>query len=440
VHGLGCPIKDGKRKPLFDYEKLVYEAMFTHKRVWIKKATGLGITEFYIYFMLWLALCRPRGETQGITIQEWLQDSHMVIVTGPRERTALEIIGRAKAKRGSAGIQNPSDARENVIKINDVTIEAYPSFNASWRGLDKISVILMDEADFFREGEQEEARAVAERYIGKSKAWIALVSTPHKPGGLFDRIEHEDPCLYYRLPLDYHVGEGKIYTDEDITEAKKSAQFGREYGGQYLGLIGTCFSPTRVDECIANGGYDPSSINPYALRSIGIDPGWGSSPFGLTVSEYSDGKIRILEAKEYQRPDYEKMLNEIYWLYRQTTPAKVLIDGSAADLVQSLKVRIGERGDYPQQKHEYTKQGRDWDKAPEIKVLPVYFGRQNKSMLTHAKNLIDNGLVAIHPSFKQLEIALRTASEEQGVIDKDKTSYHDILDSFMLSLWYFQIQ
>jgi hypothetical protein len=419
---------------MFDYEKLVYDATINYKRVWIKKATGLGITEFFIYFMLWLALCRPRR------LQTWLTGSHMVIVTGPREETAVKIIGRAKAKLEAARVQNPSEAKETVIKVGDITIQAFPSFNASWRGLDKISFILIDEADFFREGEQEEVRAVAERYIGKSQAWIALVSTPHKPGGLFNRIEQEDPCLYYKLPLDYHYGEGKIYTPEDIAEAKKSPQFGREYEGQYLGLVGTCFSEQRITECLNNGGYDPEALNPYALRAIGIDPGWGSSAFGITVTEYSDGQIKVLDAREFTRPDYETMLTEIYHLYRQTGASKILIDGSAADLVQSVKAKIGERTDYLQQKHEYTSQGRNWDIAPEIKVLPIYFGRQNKQLLTHTKNLIDNGLVAINHRFDKLLIALRTASEEQGVIDKEKSSYHDILDSFMLSLWYFQIQ
>ena len=208
---------------MFDYEKLVYDAMFQHKRVWIKKATGLGITEFYIYFMLWLALCRPRG------LETWLSGSHMVIVTGPREETAIKIIKRAKDKLETAGIQHPYDAKETVIKVGDITIQAFPSFNASWRGIDKISFILADESDYFHDNEQEEVRAVAERYIGKSAAWIALISTPNKPGGLFERIEHEDPCLYHRMVLDYHYGENKIYTAEDMLLAKQSPQFGREY-------------------------------------------------------------------------------------------------------------------------------------------------------------------------------------------------------------------
>src|SRR5262245_14129998 len=279
VHGLGIPFKDGIGKPMFDYEKLIYDAMFEHKRVWIKKATGLGITEFFIYFMLWLALCRPRG------LETWLERSHMVIVTGPREETARKIIKRAKDKLERAGIQNPDESKETVINIGDITIQAFPSFNASWRGLDKISVILSDESDFYKESEQEEMRAVSERYIGKSNAWIALVSTPNKPGGLFNRIENEDEatCLYHRIALDYHYGLGKIYTEDDINQAKRSPQFGREYECRYLGGIGNCFSEAKIQACI-NNEYDLDKPNPYALRAIGVDPGTGS-PYGLCAAQ-----------------------------------------------------------------------------------------------------------------------------------------------------------
>ena len=60
-------------------------------------------------------------------------------------------------------------------------------------------------------------------------------------------------------------------------------------------------------------------------------------------------------------------------------PARSLSTAQAADLVQSVKARIGERTDYLVQKHEYTKQGRIWETAPEVKVLPIYFGKQNKN-------------------------------------------------------------
>ena len=90
------------------------------------------------------------------------------------------------------------------------------------------------------------------------------------------------------------------------------------------------------------------------------------------VTEYSDNKVRVLYAEEYPRPDYNEMLEKVYWLYRQVQPDKVCVDGSAADFVQSLKLKIGERGDYLKEKQEYKTQGLDWEKS--TKVLPLYFG------------------------------------------------------------------
>ena len=85
------------------------------------------------------------------------------------------------------------------------------------------------------------------------------------------------------------------------------------------------------------------------------------------------------------------MLDELYSLYRQVNPDKVVIDGSAADVVGSFKARIGERVDYLREREDYRKQGLEWEKL--TKVLPLFFGRQNKTLLTHAKNLVDNELL-----------------------------------------------
>lgn len=66
-HIIGMPLKDKAEKPLFDYEKLLYDSLlipdfynplqhaFKQKHVWVKKATGLGVTEFFLRFMAWLA-------------------------------------------------------------------------------------------------------------------------------------------------------------------------------------------------------------------------------------------------------------------------------------------------------------------------------------------------------------------------------------------------
>ena len=73
---------------------------------------------------------------------------------------------------------------------------------------------LLDEADFFPPGQQQDARDLSERYIAKSNPYIVMVSTPNAPEGLFERIEKEsaETCLYKRLFLDYTYGISKIYT------------------------------------------------------------------------------------------------------------------------------------------------------------------------------------------------------------------------------------
>jgi hypothetical protein len=35
----------------------------------------------------------------------------------------------------------------------------------------------------------------------------------------------------------------------------------------------------------------------------GIDPAWGSSAFGIVVTQFADGIVQILHADEYRRPD-----------------------------------------------------------------------------------------------------------------------------------------
>jgi hypothetical protein len=67
-HIIGLPTKEGADKPMFDYERSLYDSLripentnplrhdFKHKHRWVKKATGLGVTEFMLRLMVWLCL------------------------------------------------------------------------------------------------------------------------------------------------------------------------------------------------------------------------------------------------------------------------------------------------------------------------------------------------------------------------------------------------
>ena len=269
-HIIGLPRKNGVPQPLHDYQHMIYKALtsdeylnqrppkpeeeerlrqgrievegkvssnkesmkkanddflrdkaktlihpFKLKHLWIKKATGLGITEFMLRFMCWLCL---RNDDY--------KNSQMVIITGPNQELAIKCIKRIKGFFESHGII--FDSKETVANLNGCEIQAYPSNHIdAFRSLTNPKFILLDEADFFRKGEQEEVRHVAERYIAKSDPYIVMVSTPNRPDGLFASIEKEpfESSIYKKLFLDYTYGLDKIYTKEEIGKAKKSPSF-----------------------------------------------------------------------------------------------------------------------------------------------------------------------------------------------------------------------
>ena len=424
-HVCGLPTKDKKEYPLFDYEKILYDSLisvngtFKDKHLWVKKATGLGVTEFMLRMMAWLC-----------TRDEAFDGSQMCIVTGPNIEMATKLIKRAK------GIFEPKlgltfSNKETVLELNGCIIEAYPSNHIdSYRALDNPKFILLDESDFFRKGEQEDVRHVSERYIGKSDPYIVMVSTPNNPGGLFYNIENEpgDTCLYKRLKMDYHYGLGKIYTQEEIDKAKLSPGFDREYGLQYLGKEGNVFSPSQIDKAVELGEeYKHLEINPYAIHSIGIDIGFGSSNTAVVATEFipEQAKIRVVYAQEWEHGDPQAIVNQIFNLYLQygTDNTFIWIDGSNRAFCNLLKVAFSE--------------SLNWEKSritpDSMKVLPVNFSTEHKTMLSSLAMMISKEYIAIPKEFDRLIISLRTAFSTELSLDKERTSYSDSLDSLRLA-------
>ena len=341
-HICKCPVKNGIEFPLFDYQKGIYDLLLSNssndikaKHLWIKKATGIGVTEFMLRLMAWL--CTRNNDHRN---------SQMCIVTGPNIDIAIKLIKRLKA------IFEPKldimfDNKETVLELNGCTIEAYPSNHLdSYRALDSPKFILIDEADFFRKSEQDDVRHVSERYIGKSDPYIVMVSTPNKPDGLFERLdkELEASCIYKRLKLGYEFGLNKIYTNEEIEKARASPSFEREYNLQYLGKIGNVFSPMQIDKAIELGElYKTLPVNPYNLHSAGIDVGFGSSNTAITVTEIlkDQNKIRIIYSKEFDNHASPSFIaNRVYELYQKIPNTYFFVDGSARGSLQSVKLNL----------------------------------------------------------------------------------------------------
>ena len=388
------------------------DGSFKDKHLWVKKGTGLGVTEFMLRMMAWLCT-RNHDATRN--------DQQMCIVTGPNIEMAIKLIRRLKnifERKLGLYFQN----KETVLELNGCTIEAYPSNHIdSFRSLDNPKFILLDESDFFRKGEQEDVRHVSERYIAKSDPYIVMVSTPNAPGGLFYNIEAEpeETCVYKRLKMDYHYGLGRIYTQEEIDKAKQSPGFDSEYGLQCLGKQGNVFSEVQILKAIELGDkYKHLPINNFTMHSIGVDIEFGSSNTAVAATEFlkEQGLTRVIYTEEWEHGDPQAIVNLIFNLYLQygTDNTFIFVDGSNRAFVNLAKVTFGE--------------SLNWEKSitkpspNNLKVIACNFSTDHKQMLSHLAMMVSKEYLCIPKEYDRLIISLRTAYSTELSLDKERTS------------------
>lgn len=401
---------------------MIVDKIFYHQEkdpknnhVWVKKATGLGVTELILRLMLWLCVRDNR-----------YQNSQMCIVTGPGIDVALGLIKRMK--RIFENINIFIENKETVLEVNGVMIKAFPSNHLStYRGLTSPKFIFLDEGDFIKENEIQEVRDTTERYIAKSKPYIVMVSTPNKPDLLFQQIEQEpdDKCIYHRMFFNYQWGLNKMFTQEEIDLQKSSPGFDREYDLKYAGKIGNVFSIQDIERAIELGEqYKDLEIAQDRLHFAGCDEGFGSSKTAIYIGELMEyegeaGIIRIIFGKEYDRAIPSAIADEIFNLHTKINNLKWFIDSSNAGFINEVKVLFGESS--------------RWKKAEDVSIhsniiIPVNF-RNHEYMLRKTASFLSRGMIAIPKEYDKLILSLRTAQATEWNLDKENTVNDDSLDS-----------
>ena len=77
-----------------------------------------------------------------------------------------------------------------------------------------------------------------------------------------------------------------------------------------MGAIGNVLHTKDIEAAIEKGrnvGYDKRNF--YTQKSVGLDPGFGSSNFGVCITELRDGLVNVVHAEEYPRPDFNQMIS-----------------------------------------------------------------------------------------------------------------------------------
>jgi site-specific recombinase XerC len=72
--------------------------------------------------------------------------------------------------------------------------------------------------------------------------------------------------------------------------------------------------------------------------------------------------------------------------------------------------------------------------GPNTKIRPVNFSTEHKNMFSNLHAIISKGYLAIEEKHDKLLTSLRTAYAKELTLDKEQTSYDDLLDALRLSL------
>jgi hypothetical protein len=167
-----------------------------------------------------------------------------------------------------------------------------------------VSFILADEAAFFTN--QFEVRSIIDRYVLKSDSMVALTSTPSHEGDLMDEIrkEPEESCMFKRLYVDYTVALDKLFTLDEINNAKRtSPAFEREFNLSFTHAIGNVFSTASIERAIELGrlpGADQLHIG--GRRAMGIDVGFSTSKTSVVILQTTNNRLQVLHSSEHERP------------------------------------------------------------------------------------------------------------------------------------------
>lgn len=417
----GGPERDNLFHPVYKYELELLEALrddpikgYKNKHLCVYKATGLGISEFMLLWILWKCYT-----------DEFFFGKEAIIITGPNVDLAQDLIRRCKRFLYDKGMEYV-DHGVYQLEVNGGVIKCYPSNNiASARGKPKVSCFFGDESAFFQLKDDSVVRTVGERYIGKNDAYVVWVSTAgEEPSGFFYEImlEPEQSTVYQRYH--YYVEAGleinkdtntSIFSKEFIANASEARSFAREYLGEWGKNTGDIFQSEALED-VCGHEYKISPENDTFDRIAAVDPGYGSSEYGVVLMERSGGTYNVIFAESYERIGYLDAIAKVDQACKMFSVKKIFVDKSAPELIKDLRDR-----------YRYN-------------VTGIAFNEYGDRMLGFASAKVNKSEVKIHPKFKKLKQQLMTIKlNKKGLPDKTTWNPFDLGDAFLLALFYYKL-
>ncbi|HEU4822426.1 MAG TPA: hypothetical protein VFS97_03285 [Nitrososphaeraceae archaeon] len=108
-----------------------------------------------------------------------------------------------------------------------------------------------------------------------------------------------------------------------------------------------------------------------AQHSCGVDPGFGSSSFGICVLEYSDEIIKVVYADQFERSSFNDMVQKVWELHTTIGLDNIYCDGANVEFIEAIKQELGEDSNWQHIHDKIAWAKKDNDISSYMKVVPV---------------------------------------------------------------------
>lgn len=433
----GKLVKNGTQRPIYPWQKQIFDTIFDESDnvpyyqrrhlAWLK-ARGIGGSSLITRIMAWLC-CRD----------DRYRGQEMYIVTGNRIELSTYLVSMLRNLFGGL----LPESKETVAIINGCTITGFPALRASAiRGTNPV-FCMADEASMWLPNYQQEVFDILQGLISKNNPYLVFLSSPNQESDLMSQIfkQEESSCIYRRIRTDWTVGEdtgqGNIFSQSDLAKCRMSSSWDRELCLRFINKRGNTFLPSWISRA-QEFSYDPDLIPSESPKTMAIDPSWGSSNTGIVVTDSRDGRVAVLYAEEFTHETSENMVELVRELYHKYAPiSRIFIDGSQISFIKSCKLalmnELREEVNYQEAIERYKANHSDW--KINMVLQPVNFGANHGvAMLAHARTILQDGYIMIHPKFDALHQSLFTCVDTEGKMEKQATSHNDILDALRMCL------
>ena len=282
--------------------------------------------------------------------------------------------------------------------------------------------------------------------LANTRGRMHIETIPNGPTGriyeMYEQILNGDitDMKLLTITADDAVKEGVI-TQEYLESEKKrlGIMYDQYFNADFIVGHGNVFRPDDIKACYEQ--YKEPVLNTAAPISMGIDPGFGSSKFAVTILQFEDNLFKVLYAKEWDRPSYENMVSLIAQLRYQYRPNKIFVDAAKPDFIKSLKIQFSESIHYEDIIKEAKKEKVDPDYR--MFVCPVSFNEHGAELLGRFQHIVSKHWFSFS-SIEHKELLKQMSSaqfQDNGNLDKaevgDENTF-DVFDSTRLALKAFE--